>query len=564
MPPYSPFQFQLLCANYLALLVLALVVGWHRRRTLFGGHDPLDAWLVPVAAVAGFAFRALVPVRGIFHENGHGYRLLETAARPEADLHVYGSGYKAFFYLVFHLLPPTGEVVIATNIVLGAATVLFVGWLAARLVGPGAGAGAALALALLPVHIQQSATESRFIFVMAFWTFALWLAVELRREPRWDLALLCALAAAPAGQARPGLAFAPLVVFAFAVLAQPGARAFLRTRAFAVLAVSVVALTVGHYAWMARLHLARQGSRHYFTLIDLSFERFRQGLTGGPILLDQDYTPQAMVLLAGLGLLAGLVTRPRGMLLLAILFSLLTWLYAARSIGFAELVRFTVPSQVFLAALCGPALALLVRVEKRMLVRSVLAAPAFTLLLALGAGSILPTHTPTAQLREYLFLQSAYQVLPEGCALVKPDDRRPGRNVNAPFPFTELRHHVRGPGLAEGGLMETGQAAWDRLSQHRCVLYYRGLACFSFDREEPEPRELRSRCREFEESYQLTPVVTEEILTDTLAPYRFVLPSPSFTLGFFRVEGPRSDTVPAGAAGEATRRIEAALPGDRL
>lgn len=537
MPTHSELQFHLLMATFVSL---ALLLGWlciARRGELFGDLDGVDRVLIPAAALLALALRWSVADWVIFHENGHGYRLLEMAVRPQEDLHVYGSAHQAFFHLLFLLLPPTGDTMIGGTVLLGALTVLPAGLLMARLFGAGAGAGAALALALLPLHIHQSATESRFVFALAFWILALWLAVELRRRPSMPLALACALAAAPAGQVRPVLAWVPLSVPLFALLAGPRPLAFLRRREPWLLAGAIALLSAGHAHWMWIVHSGEAARANARRLVDFSLAGLMSGLEKGPVLLDASVLPRSYLALAALGLLGGLLVRRRATALLAPLGALLVWLYASRASGFGELVRFALPPQVFFALLAGAGAGLLTQAAARIAGqrRAVGAAVVLHGLLPVFPA-VMPAQS-TAQAREYRFLRAAYPALPAGCALVKAG-RRPNSGVNDSFPFTEFRYFVPGPDREEGGLAETTTADIEELrASHPCVLYYRGLACFSFERDEPRDPPIRSRCLRFEEEHRLVPLIVDQVDPAALAPYRFELPEREFTLAFFRVEG---------------------------
>jgi len=161
--PYSRFQFTVLLICYVELVLTLGYVVWRRRGDLVADLTRADRWIVPLAAVLAFVLRLTLPTASVFHENGHGFRYIGMAVDPASDLHVYGSGFQAFFYLLYRILPPLCSVTIYTNIVLGALTVIPLGWLVARLFGRGSGAMASLCLAVLPSHIRLSATESPFI-----------------------------------------------------------------------------------------------------------------------------------------------------------------------------------------------------------------------------------------------------------------------------------------------------------------------------------------------------------------------------------------------------------------
>lgn len=186
MPPFDPFQFNLLIANYLALAILLPVVLWRRHRPVLEGVGLGERLGLVAAMLMGWLQQGRLSTAFI-HENGHGYLLLEQLVDPSAELHVYGSGYVALFFPLFKLFAPHSELLIAGVSVLCFTTVLTAGLVVIRLFGPASGVLSALALSLSNTHLNHGMSESRFTVAMAFFMLGWWLALEARRTGRLDV-----------------------------------------------------------------------------------------------------------------------------------------------------------------------------------------------------------------------------------------------------------------------------------------------------------------------------------------------------------------------------------------
>lgn len=535
--PYPADQFWLLRLAVVTLVVALGWAGWRRRAGLWEGLGAIDRFGPLLAGGLAFVLRAVLPPGAIFHENGHGYRYIGMAVDPVSDLHVYGSTYQAVYGLLYLVFPPVTDVVLWAQRFAGALTVVFLGWMVGRLFGGGAGALAALALALLPLHIRLSATESLFILAIFFTVLALWAVQELRRAPGEDLLLVTAISAGLAAQIREIFMAAPGLIFLFGMLCQPGAWSFLRRRSTWLFVALTSALMLRHLMWMWELH----HESHYGTLLRVSPEVVAEMLGVG-LLFNPAFTPLHLHLLGAVGLVAGLWLHWRGTVVLATGFLSLTWVYAARAEYFTEALRFAVPGQVFLAALAGVGAMALARLFGRLLespIAGVLAAAAI-----LFAALLYPAgwKLETIQEREHRFLRRSYAALPEGCTLVTSDFRLGHGNINAAFPFYEYRHRVSGPDDPDDHLVRASEFQLPAYAD-RCVLYYRGLACLSFDRED-RPRDLRPECEAFEAGHQLEPIVTDPVPAADFPSYRFLL-APSGELAFFRIAGERRADSPA-------------------
>ena len=559
MPNYNHLQFLVLIADYILLVLLLAFVALKRGREIFSVLNPVDRFVIPVAVVVAFLLRWFLPEHTVAHVNGHGYRHIGMAIFPESDIHVYGSGYQALYHLLYKIFPPVTGVVIDANIVFGALTVLFLGLLVANIFPRGGGA-AALALALTPVHVKLSATEDPSIPAMFFFILALWSACELRRRPNWDLALLCPLAAAPAAQMRAEFIFMPLIVLMFLLLCRRKVLTFLCGPLPFIVTAAMAILLYGHFAWMKSIHLPPAGNSHYLSLLDLNPKHVLWGLSGKSLLWEHSCTPPLFLFCALVGVIAAFARRAAGAMLFALIFLGFTYLYGAATAHYADLLRFSVPAQIFLAGLCGMGIGVISKFAAVRMRNKTAGLLVLALIPATGIISYYPIKTLGAQEREYLLIQRAYQALPARCTLVTPKRTMADGKVVASFPIYEYDFKLRRSGrnsdttqppragppnnddecttIWNSNWLEAGKfdPGGDQADQE-CTIYFRGLACSSFTSEEASLKDspLRPECKAFEERYRLEPVYVEKLETADLPTYYFRLPDPNFTMGFYKV-----------------------------
>ena len=535
--PYDETQFAILLVGYLCLfplLVFVLVRQRERLADLLGEHAKRGLLL---AVLVGLVLRALWPDLTVFHENGHGYRLIGMAVEPSSDLHVYGSGYQAFFHLIFQVLPSVTGVVLVTNVLLGTATIFFGGLLGSAVFGSRAGVFGAWALACLPVHIKLSATESPFVLSIFLAAVALWAVHVLRSRSCYAVAIVAGLAAALAAQGRPMMIAVPFYVLLFGMACPAGGLRWLRERTtWVFLAVMAAVLTL-HVSWLLELHGDGGRLGDYGQFLERGPERVWSTMIDRGLLLDPFFTPAHFIALAFLGFAVSWQNARRGALILMAGFLGMAWAYGARANHYSEALRFAAAPQVFMALLMGPALARSVDwIQSRWPGRPRLSyAPA----LGLVAAGLFAHHaitTPTADALEYGFLQESIEKAPAGCALITPPARMGRGRIETSFPFYEFRERNPGNDHYNWGLARVDQPMWDGLRHNNsCVIYYRGLGCTSFLPEEGKAEGLRQPCQDFEDTFELEALHKAKFDGTQLPRHLHRHPDGEYELGLFRV-----------------------------
>jgi len=536
--PYDVTQFGISRIAF-TLLALSLPFAWVRCRQELArlmGKEPM-LWLWGAAAVA-VALRLGWPNLAVFHENGHGYRYIGMAIDPESDLHVYGSGYAAFYSLLYTLLPPLTTVILFTNVILGSLTVVFLGLFGARCFGARAGTMSAWALALLPVHIKLSATESPFILAIFLTVVGLWALSELRERRSYSLALVAGLAAGLAPQTRPLMIAVPAFLFLFALLSRPDALGWLKERSAWLFIGTAVSVLYLHVAWMLELHGEGGRLTGYGQFLELGAERTVNAMSSHGLLFKPAFTPVHFLALGAIGCAAAWKSHRRPALLLAAGFLAITWLYGARANHYSEALRFAAVPQVMLVLLVGPALSgavdwLAPSSPPR---RLHFLGPAILLLTALCSHAAITTETVDSIESE--FIQESYATLPTECAIITPPSRMGRGRIESSFPFYEYRARLPGNDNFNWGLSRIDQPMLDGLRNNNpCVLYFRGLACSTFLPEESLEVSTRKECAVFEKSLSLRKVTSRVVDGSELPRHLHRHPQGTFELGFFLLEG---------------------------
>jgi hypothetical protein len=527
MPPYDPLQFRLLQTAFEALAVLLLVAVVRHRGDL-AALDRREGIAIVGAAILAFVLRMTLVEPIVFHENGHGYRYIGMAIDPASDLHVYGSGWQAFFNLIYSFAPPLVSEALVANAILGALTCLFAGLHGSRTFGRGIGAATAAVLAVLPIHVRMSSTESTFVLAMFLAVLALWAMREMREHPSVDLALIAGIAAAACGQMRPLLVALPAFLLVYLFVCAPQARRFARTPAAWITVATTAALLAGHVRWLYRLHLAG-GPSHYGSLVTIAPDRVLSSLAETALFFDPGATPFHVLLLALIGTLIGLRRTPRATAPLALLWIALVWIYAARSEYRSEAVRFATPATVVLALLAGPGLAAAAGVVLRLPRGRTFAAILTAVVLATALLSRDP-FVQTADGFEYLLLRDGLARVPTGCRVVKPPDRNGDGRIESRLPAYEIAYRLGPP--SDGGATLVTTDGYRPTGG--CTIYWRGLSCAVFTHDETAGT-LRSECAAFESGHRLEALFTRRLQPQLLPEHRFVYAGEAIELGFYRV-----------------------------
>jgi hypothetical protein len=449
---------------------------------------------------------------------------------------VYGSGYAAFFSLLYTVLPPLTTVVLFTNAVLGSLTVVFLGLFGARCFGARSGTMTAWALALLPVHIKLSATESPFILAIFLAAVGLWALSELREKHSYVLALVAGLAAGLAPQSRPLMIAVPAFLLLFGLLSRPGALVWLKERSTWLFIGTTVSVLFLHVTWMLELHGEGGRLAGYGQFLELGVERTVNAMTTDGLLFKPAFTPVHFLALAAIGCAATWRDYRRASLLIAGGLLAVTWLYGARANHYSEALRFAAVPQVMLVLLVGPALGRSVDWLARSgpVRRVYFLGPAVLLLTALCSHAAITTET--ADSIESEFIQESYTSLPAECAIITPPSRMGRGRIESSFPFYEYRSRLPGNDNFNWGLSRMDQPMLDGLRNNNpCVLYFRGLACATFLPEESAEASKRKECAAFEEQLTLRKLTSRVVHGSELPRHLHRYPQGPFELGFFQL-----------------------------
>jgi hypothetical protein len=262
------------------------------------------------------------------------------------------------------------------------------------------------------------------------------------------------------------------------------------------------------------------GDHPYRSLLVLEPNRVVESFVERGLLLDPGATPPHFLALAVLGVVVGLWKVRYRMAAIAVGLVVVTYLYAGRADYYSEALRFSTAPTVFLALAAGFGLAVVCRLSSRAygdLAGALLAAAAVG-----GAfASTGPLTAMTADGWEYHLVQSAIDEVHPSCLLVKPPDRMANGRIESNFPVYDFGPRV---------VITTGHL--DEVETPDCVVYYRGLSCVLFERNEPRT-DLRPECEEFEEGRLLEPLVTAVFDPNRVSSHRFNLPNAPVDLGFY-------------------------------
>jgi hypothetical protein len=247
------------------------------------------------------------------------------------------------------------------------------------------------------------------------------------------------------------------------------------------------------------------------------------------LLLRFEWTPVLTWLLAGAGIVALAVRRPRALVPLLAGFALLAWMVMGVRTGESSSVRLQQPLQVFFLALaaCGASRLADVAGYRGRVGVLVLAGLMLVASSLARAPRIRAAYNPQ---REFAFLRREVPALPAGCAVVTADRFMADRIVSTEFPVWWAGDR---PVVEQRELL----ADPDRLAGWPCALYYRGLSCYCFTHAEVDrlpPDGVRPECRRVGEVHGLDPLVEETFDNRPFTSFR--VPADRITVGFYRVQ----------------------------
>jgi hypothetical protein len=312
-PPGAPPMPSLLAVTWalLALSLLALPWAWRRTWQVFDvpriplivlGLSPVLAWLL----------RALAPHRLVMVY--FGWLHVDQAATLE-QLPRYGAATSLLDHVWFQAFGVSPTVVQWGHTLLGAATVLPMAAIAARLVTDRrarqwTALGTALGIALLPLSILDHGTESMLVPAVLWWTCAVVLLQRFVRDRSLMDAGGAVILLVLCGLARPDAMLVAMPTAGVLLGVTPGASLRGHWRGLAVVAVLVLVLWLPGIQWL-RERTAEDvlaGNLPHFgaAFLDRLPERFARGW----VVLDQRYFPLAAAVLPLVAVLFPPARRP--------------------------------------------------------------------------------------------------------------------------------------------------------------------------------------------------------------------------------------------------------------
>lgn len=466
--------------------------------------------------------RVFLSPHAVVHENAHGYEYLRSAFSLEGYFY-HGSGYYAFFHLLTAVLGRRPEVIFCANAFLGAGSALLLVSLGRRLLDSREAAWFAAALyACWPVALRVGGSESMFPLAIfcGLLAWRAWLSA-------WDRGgllrfLLAAGLCAFAVQVRPVMLLWPAVLLLSLPLCRGWTRRLKAPGPWIGLAVFCGLVSVW---FLFRVGVAAAEGIPGF--VQLAPRAFLSALVSKSNLLWRfEWTPSLTWLLSAAGMVFLLLRLRRAAP--ALLLGYLAMAFLVIGIGQEpSALRLQNPLQPFVVLWAGlGAAGIADRLDPRWR-RGALALLGALLAAACLARAPLVAQAYNPQI-EYAFLKRTVPALEENCAVITADRYMAGRILCSEYPLwwarapvEELGRHLQHPDILAG---------WP------CRLFYRGITCHQFTREELDhaPRDgIRSDCRRIEEHYDLEPLAEERFSS---RPYPdFHVPAKSVSIGFYRL-----------------------------
>ncbi len=472
--------------------------------------------------------RLLLSPHAVVHENAHGYEYLRSAFSLEGYFY-HGSAYYAFFHLLAGVLGRRPEVIFCANAFLGAGSALLLVSLGRRLLDSREAAWfAAVMYACWPVALRVAGSESMFPLAVfaGLLAWRAWLSA-------WDRGgtvrfLLAAGLCAFAVQVRPVMLLWPAVLLLSLPLCRGWTRRLKRAGPWIGLAVFFGLVSV----WLLfRVRVAAaEGIPGFVRLAPVAF--FSSLVSKSNLLWRLEWTPALTWLLSAAGavLLLARLRRTAPVLLLGYL------AMAFLVIGIEpepSALRLQNPLQVFVVLWAGlGAAGITDRLGSRWRRGSLVLLG--VLIVAAGLSRAPRVARDQNPQIEYAFLERSVPALDENCAVVTADRYMAGQILCSEYPtwwarapVEELSRHLRDP---------------DNISEWPCRLFYRGITCYQFTKEELGnlPRDgtypaggLRPDCRRIGERYHLIPLIEHRFES---RPYPdFHVPVKSVNIGFYRL-----------------------------
>jgi len=519
-------QIAILWANF--ALIISAAIYWYIRNREARFRGP-DLALTGGIFLTALVLRMAVSPHTIIHENAHAYEYLRTAFTGEG-YPFHGAGYYAFYRMVTLVLGQEPLVVFGCNAVLNsltAALLIPLGRLlfTDRWIGPFAG----LVYALWPAALRIAASESMFPLALFIGVATLCVWLSAIRSGDRILYCLAGLLLAVAVQVRPVMILWPFIIIV-STISQPLWRKEILK--FGPL-WSAMSFLVMSPVWVAfRIFDLQSNGLH--SAVDLSpIRNLHLLLSNENLLWNNHWSPYAVLILAALGLFAMLASNWRHAVVFAISCLVLYWFALAPSAGAAvSQLRLQSPIHLFVALSAGSGAAfLLERIPRRhRLAGSALLAVVLSISSSLCYDAVRAEYNPQI---EYKFLRDSVKTLPAECAVVTANRSMANGVITTEFPTWWLDSRP----LSTLSERESDSPLVDQTS---CVIWYRGLTCYSFTWQEQAANVvphsgLRQKCENFEAGTSLLPIVETSFHN---RPYlSYIRPNKEILeLGFYRLQ----------------------------
>jgi hypothetical protein len=385
---------------------------------------------------------------------------------------------------------------------------------------------AALLLAVLPQHLRFSAAEDLFVQAITFGLWSLALFASYHRTRRLEDALLGALTASLATQARPEMIFFPAVVVTFLFFVQPRAwRVLFAWPTLVAGAVFAVLLVPHALDVLGTMREARAPSP-----VAPSLRRWVDTL----VLFDPRITPLMYPLLLLVGAAWAAIRRPGWVVWVVAVyvgFTLFTLSIFDNPQYHLRAQNLPTSYLVLLAAGAVPVWMAAWRRHRR------LGAVLGIVLLATSAiGVVARWRGFVGELKdqqlEWAFLERHVSELPARATLITAVETG-GHNLDA-FPEFLLTKSGRRYALVDVRRAAEGAVPWPEPTGE--LLFYQGMFCyFAFD-DEPAPDPMTRACRTVHERYAAAPLLVEDLHTEGYSHMRYAQGGRGvFRIGFYRL-----------------------------
>jgi hypothetical protein len=385
---------------------------------------------------------------------------------------------------------------------------------------------AALLLAVLPQHLRFSAAEDLFVQAITFGLWSLALFASYQRTRRQEDALLGALAASLAMQARPEMIFFPLVVVAFFLCGAPGAWRMLFARQMLVAGVVFAVLLVPHALDVLSTMRAARAPAAQFP----STQRYFASL----VLFDQRVTPIVYLLMIGVGAAWAAMHRPGWVLWITGVYVGFTMF----ALSIFDNPQYHLRAQnlptsflVLLGAGAVPAWMAAWRARRRP------AVVVGTALLVLAASGVVVFWRGFVgelkdQQLEWQFLEQQVSQLPAKGTLLTAVEAG-GHNLDVFPDFLLTRRGLR-YALVDVRSAARGTVPWPQPTED--LIFYQGMFCYFAFEDEPSPDPMTPVCRAVHERYFAEPLVVEDLHTEGYSSLRYAQGGRGvYRIGFYRL-----------------------------